>query len=112
MAKPELEFHDTDFIPWTPVEGEVPGVMEKILSRDTDGGKTRLLKTPPGTVKKKRLKHDYWEEAFIVEGTVTDMTLNKTFGKGYYTCRPPGMEHGPFKTDTGSLVFEVHYYKK
>jgi hypothetical protein len=113
MAKPELEFHDSDFVPWKPVEGEVGGVYEKILSFDPDdGSKTRLLKTEPGVVKTKILVHEYWEEAIVLEGTITDRTLGKTFGKGYYVCRPPGMKHGPFKTDTGSLLFEIHTYKK
>ena len=112
MAKPELEFHDTELIPWVPVEGQGPGVYEKILSRDpADGSFTRLIRTEPG-VTKPVLVHDHWEEVYILEGTITDLSLNKTFKAGYYACRPPGMKHGPFKTDIGSMSFEVKYYKK
>ena len=113
MAKPEMEFHDTDILSWTPVQGEVVGTYEKILSVDpVDGSYTRLIKNEPGVVKTKVLSHDHWEEVLVLEGSITDITLGKTFSKGYYNCRPPGMKHGPFKTDTGSICFEFHYFKK
>lgn len=112
MAKPELEFFDSDIIPWTPVEGAGPGVYEKILSKDPETGDyTRLIKSEPGVVKTKVLSHDHWEEVWVVEGSLVDMTLNRTFKAGFYACRPPGMKHGPFKTDTGSICFEFRYYK-
>ena len=37
MAKPELEFFNTEIIPWKPIEGS-PGQYEKILSRDPKTG--------------------------------------------------------------------------
>ena len=27
-----------------------------------------------------------------------------------YACRPPGVSHGPFKSENGCLLFEIHYY--
>ena len=27
-----------------------------------------------------------------------------------YACRPPGVLHGPFKSDTGCILLENHYY--
>jgi len=26
-----------------------------------------------------------------------------------YACRPPGLRHGPFKSETGCMLFEMHY---
>ena len=119
MAKPELEFFDTEPIPWKPIEGS-PGQYEKILSRDpVTGSFTRLImsqpdldasirhyKSPQGKV----LCHKEWEEVFIVRGTLIDMANNKTYRAGYYACRPPGMKHGPFFHPTGTVSFEVHTY--
>jgi hypothetical protein len=27
-----------------------------------------------------------------------------------YACRPPGAYHGPFKSETGCLLLEIHYF--
>ena len=27
-----------------------------------------------------------------------------------YACRPPGVYHGPFKSERGCLLYEIHYY--
>jgi hypothetical protein len=32
------------------------------------------------------------------------------FAPNTYACRPPGAKHGPFRSDTGCLLFEIHYY--
>jgi hypothetical protein len=32
------------------------------------------------------------------------------FGPHTYACRPPGTPHGPFKSETGCLLLEFHYY--
>jgi hypothetical protein len=29
-----------------------------------------------------------------------------------YACRPPGAVHGPFKSVTGCLLYEQHFYEK
>ena len=29
-----------------------------------------------------------------------------------YACRPPGVFHGPFKSDGGCVMFELHYFYK
>jgi len=47
MAKPELDFFDTEVIPWKPIEG-APGQYEKILSKDPKTGSfTRLIMSMP-----------------------------------------------------------------
>ena len=56
------------------------------------------------------LTHEFWEEVWIIEGTLTDLTLGKTFTASSYACRPPGMKHGPYRSDTGVLMFEIRYF--
>jgi hypothetical protein len=116
MAKPELEFFDplAEVSPnWQPVAADATGQLsELVLSRDAEGGVvTRLLRFAPDTDTSANgtVTHDVWEEIWIVEGTLHDLRLNKTFAKGMYACRPPGMPHGPWRSDGGCLMFEVRY---
>jgi hypothetical protein len=53
--------------------------------------------------------HDFWEEVYIVEGSHWDG--DRHFKKGMYACRPPGMKHGPYRTDEGVVTFEVRYMR-
>ena len=32
------------------------------------------------------------------------------FAPNTYACRPPGAYHGPFKSNGGCLLFELHFY--
>ena len=116
MAKPELEYFDTETIPWKPIKNS-PGQYEKILSSDPKtGSHTRLLLSEPdfekcisneGRSSGRVICHeDMWEEVFVVSGTGFDTRLNKIYKAGYYACRPPGMKHGPFLHPTGALCFE------
>jgi hypothetical protein len=72
---------------------------------------TRQLRFEPGTDTSDNgvLTHDFWEEVYILEGDLTDLRLGETFTAGMYACRPPGMEHGPWSTQSGCLTFEVRY---
>ena len=107
---------------WGAPEGYQPGagVDEKILSGSLDtaaktGSRTRLLRFQPGVFTTKPFVHDYWEEVFLVSG---DLTVgNDEQGQGgerftapTYACRPPGVYHGPFRSDGGCLLLEIHYY--
>lgn len=112
MSKPELEFGPLDAIPWQPVPGDADDLHERVLARD--GGShvaTRLLRFGPGcdTTPNGVQVHDFWEEIYIVEGSIVDLTLGETFTAGMYACRPPGMPHGPWRSDDGALLFEVRY---
>ncbi len=107
--KPELEFH----VPageWRAAGGPVPGIWEQVLSHDPDtGAHTRLLRFEPGTDSSPNgtLAHDFWEEVFIIEGDLTDLRLGATFTAGMYACRPPGMAHGPWRSEAGVLMVEL-----
>lgn len=113
MPKKELEFYDPDLkIPWRPIEGDKFGIMEKILSEDTETGSyTRLLKFPPIENTELTLTHEFWEEVYLVSGTLYDIAKKETFLPGFYACRPPGMIHGPYSIPYGCVTFEIRYYK-
>ncbi|RLA94469.1 MAG: hypothetical protein DRG55_01715 [Deltaproteobacteria bacterium] len=113
MAKPEIEFCDPEVnFQWRPVEGSVPGIYEKILSRDPETGNyTRLLKFLPGVRTSEVLVHDFWEEVIILKGELVDLGKDETYGEGFYACRPPGMKHGPYFVPRGCITFEIRYYK-
>jgi len=116
VAKPEREFADVAALPWTPVVGSAAagaggtGIDEKVLSRDpVSGDVTRLLRFAPGVRTSDTIAHDFWEEVFILEGTIVDLGVDRTFTAGMYACRPPGMKHGPYASPGGALLFETRY---
>jgi ChrR Cupin-like domain len=112
MPKPEIEFCPPDAA-WRRPEGSLAeGIDEQILSADADGGSyTRLLRFEPGADSSPNgvQVHDFWEEVYIIEGDITDLRLNETFTDGMYACRPPGMDHGPWKSEEGALMVEFRY---
>lgn len=115
MAKKEMEFSDTSKVEWTTCEGKVPTLKERIIVKDeANGTVSRMLKFEPGTDTSPNgvLEHDFWEEVYILEGSIKDLRLDQTFTKGMYACRPPGMPHGPWVTEEGCLTFEVRYRQK
>ncbi|MDS0857543.1 cupin [Burkholderia pseudomultivorans] len=117
------EFHTLDMSrDWRLPEGydAASGAQELILSGALDtvnrrGSRTRLLRLPAGLHTKQPFVHDYWEEVFLVEG---DLTVgNDEHGNGgtpfsgyTYAVRPPGAWHGPFKSNGGCVLLEIHYY--
>jgi hypothetical protein len=112
MAKPEREFFATNTLAFTPCAGDVDTLTESILASDPDTGvASSLMRFAPGTDTTPNgvQTHDCWEEVYIVEGSITDLRLNETFTAGMYACRPPGMPHGPWRSDDGCLTFQVRY---
>ena len=115
MSKSEAEFFPTTEVPWTPVPGPVEGLSERILARDPQTGiASRMLRFAPGTDTSPSgvLTHDFWEEVYILEGSIHDLRLNKIFSAGMYACRPPGMPHGPWVSPEGCITFEVRYLSR
>jgi hypothetical protein len=124
VTKLHREFHAIDMAGagWRPPEGYDPdgGVDELILSGSLDpiarrGSRTRLLRFQPGAFTTAAFVHDHWEEVFLMQG---DLTVGndaqghggEPFAAPTYACRPPGVYHGPFRSDGGCLLFEIHYY--
>lgn len=121
IDKPHLEFHVVDMeAGWRTPAGYPAGIEQKILAGGLDearrsGSRTRLLRFAPGVFTTAPFVHDYWEEVFLVEGDLTvgndaDGRGGESFAPGTYACRPPGAVHGPFKSEGGCLLLEIHYY--
>ena len=121
VNKQHREFYQVDLSKgWETPPGYPAGIQQKILSGKLDtenrrGGHTRLLRFLPGTYSTKPFVHDYWEEVFVISGDL--IVGNDEQGRGgephyanTYCVRPPGVPHGPFKSETGCLLLEQHYY--
>jgi hypothetical protein len=121
--KPHLEFFPVDMAGgWQTPLGYKEGFSQKILASDLDevkkaGSRSRLLRIAPGVYSEKPFVHDHWEEVFLFEGDL--IVGNDAHGNGgekfvapTYAVRPPGVHHGPFKSEGGCVLFELHYYEK
>ena len=121
INKKHDEFHALDMDRgWEVPHGYPDGIQQKILAGSLDeakktGSRTRLLRFAPGVYTTDPFVHDYWEEVFLFSG---DLTVgNDKQGRGgtpftpnTYACRPPGAHHGPFKSEKGCVLLEIHYY--
>ena len=119
--KPHIEFLKVDLDDgWETPEGYPPGMKHKILTSDIDesnklGSRSRLMRIEAGTYTRVPFVHNHWEEVYLIEGDL--IVGNDENGEGgeqffapTYACRPPGAHHGPFKSETGCVMFELHYY--
>lgn len=105
---------------WHTPPGYPSGIKQKILSgslneENKTGSRTRLLKFEAGVFTTTPFVHDYWEEVFLFSGSLivgNDKNGNggEVFQPNTYACRPPGAYHGPFKSDEGCILLEIHYY--
>lgn len=87
----------------------------KELTRDPETGDfTSLSRMDPGcdTSIVGVMFHHFWEEVYILSGSLYDLRLRQEFRAGQYACRPPGMLHGPFIAKEGCLTFQVCYFPK
>ncbi len=120
-GKPHIEFLALNMDEgWEVPPGYPEGIKQKILATDIDeskktGSRSRLLRFDPGAFSTVPFVHDHWEEVFLVSGTLTvgnDSEGNggEPFNAPTFACRPPGVHHGPFKSEGGCLLFELHYY--
>ena len=121
VNKPHLEFHTVDMRSgWETPPGYPAGIEQKILAGALDeergsGSRTRLLRFEPGVHTTAPFVHEYWEEVYLVSGDLTvgndaEGRGGESFPAGTYACRPPGAAHGPFKSEKGCLLYEIHYY--
>jgi hypothetical protein len=114
MLKEHLEFHAVDVSTgWETPPGYPKGIEQKILDGKLDeagkrGSRTRLLRFQPGAFTTEPFVHEYWEEVFQLEGTLT--VGGETFHPYTYAARPPHTPHGPFRSDKGCLLLEIHYF--
>ena len=100
---------------WTPFGG-LTGISQRVLVGALDeaakaGHRTRLVRFEPGAETTEPFVHDYWEEVFVVSGTLIDAD-GTVAPAGDFVRRPPGLVHGPFTSPKGCELFEVHYYER
>ncbi len=121
LDKGHKEFRAVDMATgWQNPSGYPKGIQQKIIAGELDekqerGNRTRLLRFEPGSYTTKPFVHDYWEEVFLVSGDlIVGSDENGRGGEkfeGYtYAVRPPGIPHGPFRSEAGCILLETHYY--
>lgn len=122
INKQHLEFFPVDMGTdgWHVPAGYPEGIEQKILAGALDeaaksGNRTRLLRFAPGVFTTKPFVHDYWEEVYLVSGDLTvgndeNGEGGENFSPNTYACRPPGAYHGPFKSEQGCVLLEIHYF--
>jgi hypothetical protein len=120
VGKEHTEFYavDMNVEGWRSPPGYPQDIQQKILAGSLDetnkiGNRTRLLRFKPGAFTTEPFVHDYWEEVYLISGdmTVGDGEAAQTFRTNTYACRPPGILHGPFRSDGGCVLLEFHYYE-
>jgi len=120
-GKPHIEFLPLDMDEgWETPPGYPVGMDQKVITTDLDedgksGSRSRFLRIKPGVYSTEPFVHNHWEEVYLVEGDL--IVGNDAQGVGgaqhfapTYACRPPGVHHGPFKSENGCVMFELHYY--
>ena len=120
-GKPHIEFIKLDMDEgWETPPGYPQGMKQKVLTSDLDeegktGSRSRFLRIEPGCFSTEPFVHDHWEEVYLFEGDL--IVGNDENGEGgeqffapTYACRPPGVFHGPFKSEKGCVMYETHYY--
>lgn len=96
---------------WGHAEGEPEGVDEVLLHRHEDGSYTHIMRVKEGVEFRDPVKHDFYEEAYYLEGEMLNTKTKKRIGGGAYVFHEPGEEHGPFKCLKTCLILEFRYYK-
>jgi hypothetical protein len=114
IRKEHTEFRKIDLDRgWEALPGYPAGIRQQVLAGDLDeknrrGFRTRHLRFEP-------FVHEYWEEVYVVSGDLfvgsdRNGKGGTRFGPNTYACRPPGTPHGPFRSEGGCLLLEMHYY--
>jgi hypothetical protein len=102
---------------WKPLPG-FAGIEQLVLAGHLDetarrGHRTRLVRFAPGVQTDRALTHDYHEEAYLVSGDLCGSGEAASAGSvnaPAYTYRVPGTPHGPFKSEHGCVLVEIHFY--
>lgn len=121
LDKEHIEFQALDMNGgWHVPPGYPEGIEQKILAGSLDeenkrGSRTRLLRFAPGVFTTSPFVHDHWEEVYLIDGDLivgndANGDGGESFAPNTYACRPPGAPHGPFKSERGCTLFEIHYY--
>jgi hypothetical protein len=98
---------------WKDLPG-FPGIQQCTLVDDFDeksrrGRRTRLVRFAPGARTESTLVHEYWEEAYLLEGEL-HFSGAPVVAAPAFRCRPPGTPHGPYHAPRGCVMLESHYW--
>lgn len=96
---------------WTKVKGEPEGTSEVILHRHPDGSYSHLLRIETGVEIPDIVVHDFYEEAYYLDGEIQNTKTGEKITSGKYVYHEPGEEHGPFRVLKTCLILEFRYYK-
>jgi hypothetical protein len=101
-----------------------PGITQLTLNHDASTGRATYLQrwAPQTSNQIENFSHAYIEEIIILEGDLRDLKGRRSgtgeiveggggkgevWGIGAYAYRKPGMDHGPFRSEGGCLMFIV-----
>lgn len=85
---------------YQPTVPEFPVVPSPKITITQLSPETSVQTWPPGYKSGDQIiTHTFYEEVYLLDGSITDLTLQQSFGKGYHAWRNPGMEHGPYLAD-------------
>ena len=70
------------------------------------------MKYDPGTEFNEVLKHDFYEEIYVLSGTLIDLGKNLKLKESYYGYRHPGMDHWHYISPDGMMTLEIGEYRK
>lgn len=118
LGRGNLPFHSIDLSEGFIRRDEVAGITVRTLSDDLDphrrcGSRTRLLRLAPGTATPAAHAHDYWEEIYVIEGSMLvydGSDGEKLVTAPAYAAREPGFMHGPVRSDSGCLMIDFCWY--
>lgn len=100
---------------WIDLPG-FPGLKQVILSGNLDeakhsGRRLRLVRFSPGMKTGVTLVHDYYEETYLVSGSLHVLGKPDTkIAAPAFVLRQPGTKHGPFGSEGGCVMLEIHYF--
>ena len=96
---------------WTRPKGEPKGMDEILLNKHKDGSYTHLLRIEAGVEIKEAVVHDFYEEAYYLDGEILNTKTKRKITAGDYVFHKPGEKHGPFRCVKTCMVLEFRYYK-
>lgn len=111
---------NTEAFQWERPTGFDEGIEQAVVENTLDqvkrkGLRTRFVRFAPGAKTTVPFVHDYHEEVFLLSGDqclLDKQTLEQLalYTKGSYFVRPAGTYHGPFSSNEGCILMEIHYY--
>lgn len=96
---------------WKHPEDEPEGVREALLHTGEDGSYTHLLKVEAGTEFPVPISHEFFEEAYYIQGEMINTRTSEKISGGAYVFHQPGEPHGPFKCLRACVILEFRHYR-